>query len=60
MNKCITNPHLDFIISKSTVVCVDITLQQQKDSVVVVMLCSDQKEGETKEDKVEFGIKIDS
>lgn len=51
------NPHVDFIMGKSTVVHVDITLQQQKDSVIVVTLCSEQRDDETKEDKVGLVIK---
>lgn len=54
------NLHVDFIINKNTAVHVDITLQQQKDSVIVAMQYSEQRDDAIKEDKAEFGIKIDS
>lgn len=47
-------------MDNDTAVYVDTIQQQQKDFVIVVVECTEQKDDITKEDKAEYGIKIDS
>ena len=56
MNKSIMSPHWDFIIYKNTVLCADITLQQQKGFAVAVIVNFEQEEDVTEENKEEYGM----